>query len=37
MICAEKILVAGKNMFIKIMINSKYKSSLKSDTWGNDV
>ena len=37
MICHEKINVAKENTFLKILISSKYKSSLNSDTWGNDV
>ena len=37
MICAEKIPVAMENMLTKILISSKYKSLLNSDTWGNDA
>ena len=37
LICPEKILVARENMLTKILISSKYKSLLNSDTWGNDV
>jgi hypothetical protein len=29
--------VARENMLTKILISSKYKSLLNSDTWGNDV
>ncbi len=33
----KKIPVARENMLAKILISSKYKSLLNSDTWGNDV
>jgi hypothetical protein len=32
LICLEKILVAKRNMLTKILISSKYKSVLHSDT-----
>ena len=37
MICAEKIPVARENLLTKILISSKHKSLLNSDTWANDV
>ncbi len=37
MICPEKIHVVKGNTLTKILISSKYKSLLNSDTWGNDV
>jgi len=37
MICAEKIHVAREKMLTRMLISSKYKSLLDSDTWGNDV
>ena len=37
MICPEKIYVAKKNTFSKILISSKCKSLFNSETWGNDV
>ncbi len=37
MICPEKIPIVKENTLTKILISSKYKSLLNSDTWGNDV
>jgi hypothetical protein len=37
LICPEKIPIARKNILTKILISSKYKSLLNSDTWGNDI
>ena len=37
LICPEKIHVVKGNTLTKILISSKYKSLLTSDTWGNDV
>ena len=37
MICPEKLPVAKGNKLTKILISSKYKNLLNSDTWGNDV
>jgi hypothetical protein len=37
LICPEKIPVVKGNTLTKILISSKYKSLLHSDTWGNDV
>jgi hypothetical protein len=37
LICPEKIPTAKENTLTKILIGSKYKNLLNSDTWGNDV
>ena len=37
LICHENIPVGREIMLSKILISSKYKSLLNSDTWGNDV
>ena len=37
MIYREKVLVTKENTLTKILISSKHKSLLNSDTWGNDV
>ncbi len=37
LICPEKTPVARENMLAQVLICSKYKSFLNSDTWGNNV
>ena len=37
LMCPEKIPVPKENTLSKILIRSKYKSLLNSDTWGNNV